>query len=805
MKRVVLEYMNESQAWVQIADVTLTDGQLEYNLGFSEVMAYGLKATIHSTYQPNDSARITEFNGLYIKDLSDYIVSMNINEVREEYTESMPTGITSANTLDIEFDNSSGYFSLNSEESGIAQYFANDNIITPYFYKDGDDPLTNSLSAGVFYTDKWSESGDGVSISVDARDFSKFMQDDKRKYSRAWQNVNAKVAIKDCMCSLGFNPDNFDIQIPTDRRYPILFIHEQSIWDFFGELGLVERISFGFSRDGEFKVRKTEVDRIVAYDSFFRSDTSEQEIGGMPVESGEEQYVWEQYGPASITNGYLSTRDNATYGGYCAFELPYVNLDAEVALLRKGTQNIRISFRGQWDGASDIIAAKFNFDNNTVNIIADGVTIATFSEDISYSDTSRLRFKVDGVKATVFIDGGKVGSSVEYPTPDRPLGACGILFEVTTPATLATRINSFTVYEQNDPVYIISEDTNLISASTKTEIFNNEVVVKISEINSTNNGRKKLWGAESDASLGYSRMLSGVSATATTIGVEREENQTNGLLDDNGWPRYVGILFIPEFNGDGKCTGGELIKYKDRDNRNFRNCERGYLNTVPKAWPADTYIGEAKEWDIAYETSPALTGVSVYTTAINALEKIPDESPQAHIPIFAPGNFSAKLVIGNIVKYLTPLDGEWQTYRDFLRKEYDIMTTFATSVSGIVPNGKESKEFKRAIEAPDVEDENAIRRYGKNKIEIDSKWVQSEQHAKYLANSFIDEYKTPRLILDSVTIVPPSLELGDRIYLESYRNMNIAEKEYNIIEIGMTYDGGLEITLMLRECKTSGN
>ena len=800
MKNVKIEYLNAAETWTEIWHGDLGSGELEKEISFSEVTAYGLRGTVYSTHEPEDHARFSEINGLYYYDVSEYIVNHNIAENREDYEGLAPVGTTSANSFDISLDNSSGIFSFNNDSSAISEFLVENNRVFPYFYKDGDDYLTDGLPMGVFYTDEWKENGGQVELNVGARDFSKFLQDDQGKYQKVWQGTKVDIPIREMLIIAGFHPDDIDIEIPLLRSYDFLYLDESSIWKLLGEIGLVERISFGFDRTGKFKVRKTERGRIVAYDDFVRDDTDEQELDGLAVKESEDDYEWEaltSFG-ATVTDGYLSTGTDHEDTGSIGFYANYSELDSQVTLKQKGTQDIELFFRHSWDDDENWIIVYFDFANETIRCKQDATTLVEFT-DITYTDDSVLRARVDGSKCYMYVDGISVGE-VSYTTPDEATGYVGISIKAQVGSTTLTKIEDFTLREDDPVVLDLSQSTNLEEASTKREIYNNEVVVKVSEINAENNGVKRLWGPDSPTILSYTRLKDAIDETDTTINIEREVRQTNGRLSDNGWPKYDGILFLPIYDSAGWATGGELIKYKERTDWKFVGCERGYAGTEPMSWDADSYIGEAREWDMEFSSRPAVDIKFPYVTAINGLINTLGEGvPQAFIPVFKSNGFGGKLIIGNTAKYLTWLEGSGQTLNDYDDVENDVELDFATSVAGVVPNGRESQEVRRVVEDPTAEDENAMLKFGPNKIEIESDWVQSERHARYLANSFIEEYSTPRLILEASTVIPPTIELGDRVRITEYVNMRIVNREYTIIDINMNYDGGLGVALTMRQ------
>ena len=358
----------------------------------------------------------------------------------------------------------------------------------------------------------------------------------------------------------------------------------------------------------------------------------------------------------------------------------------------------------------------------------------------------------------------------------------------------------------NSPVYTFNYDTNIESASLETILYTNSVKVEVSAVNLENTGRRAVWSAESPSILGWTAASGARTATATTIPVKQPPNASSGSLDAQNWKPTNGFLFIPVFSGR-KVTGGELIKYKTRTATAFTGCERGYWGTKALPIADGAYIGEARVFDVEYDNSPMLNFHAVFVDAIDTLQKIPwERDPQAHIIVFEYDAFKAKLAIGNIVNWWTWLAGTGPTYKDKWDGNTDtaddVESQWDTLIAGevaIEDTGKqevelEDKELK--AENPDY-----IRRYGRNDIEITSQWIQSRDHAEDIANIIIEEYKGGRLIVSMEAMGYPALQLGDRVIINNYPQLDIQNEQFHIIEIDCNYDGGLRTRYMLRQVK----
>lgn len=791
MLQINAEYKNAAGSWVSIfggtRNLAVDEYKVEVEIEGDPLMVYGLRATVNSTRNPDDYARISEFNALFVETFSesDYIVQGDINEIREQYEDSTPIGITGANSFDFELDNTERLFSLNGD-SIYAPYLVNNCRVIPRIHAAG-----HYVQMGEYWTDDWDESGSGMSVNVKCRDFSKFLQDTKEGFSRTYTDCTLQLPFVDLLSINGFRYQDMSLAIESSRVYPIIFLHDQSVWELFGELGLAGGVIFNFNSEGDFVLSNSKVAKPSFYDNFNR-DMEDVLLVDLPQPTmSNNNQKWSEYtqgffindGKISIPSGFGAGAISRTTDSF------YI----DIQLSTFGDDDIVIVASA--DPADDLATVGLSIDASQNKAMFSGpgeVTRPLFNTNIT--DTSILTLKVTPTGMTFYVDSVQKGT-IELSIASNEM--CG--FYSFSNGGTATEYDSFTIRPIDESIMTFAGSTNIEEGSTKSDIWTNEVVVKISEFSKDGHGTMRLWGPENPTILSYSRLQTGISPTATTIQVEREVRQENGLLADNGWPKYDGIIFIPEFSGS-ECIGGELIKYDERKDRSFVGCKRGYLNTTAQTWASNTYLGEAREWDVEFDGAPALEVNWPFSTAIDTLGKEPGYVKQAYIPIFTHDGFTGKIVIGNIAKYLTILEGDGEAVSDFDNKKEDVKIPFNTAISGVVANGGENKQkVVRKLDDPTAKDEERIRKYGRNKVEIQNRWIQSREHAQAVADAFIDEYGTPRFILNLSTISPPILELGDRVTVSTYENMAITNIDYHVVEIKSSFDGGLGIELVLRQ------
>lgn len=638
MKEVTVEYKNEAGSWVALASNIILDEEEFMHIihdttddpNEDDLILSGLRVTIYSTYRPGDWARLSELNAFWIKDISEYVISADVNQIREEYERTVPIGTTAANTLSVELDNSEGLFNTHNGNSIYSPYIGSNCRVEFYLGLDtnqgSDTPEYEYVPMGHFWTDEWEAETGGMTARFNSRDFSKFLQDEMLFWGRVWRNTNVVPVIRDVLLMLGLPLEQIIIDESNLRGYQIIFVEDNSPWKFFGEISFADQGMFGFDEEGNFR-----------YQSY-----------------------------------------------------------------------------------------------NALNV-----------------------------------------------SPETP------------------------------PVYTLNWDTNIIHGSTRTQLFVNKITVKVSPYNIGETGIRRIWGPESPTILSWARLASPIGPSDTTITVTQAPRQETGNLTANGWTDTNGYLFLAhrdeELRGGRRfpvISGGELIKYKSRSDNQFFQCERGYWDTVPQSWGAGEYIGEARVWDIEFDNSPAFYVKYPFVTAIDTLIKVPgEEEAQAYVVHWENDAFKARLAIANVAEFYTWLAGTGQTLKDFDNKQFNNDFTFATSVSGEVAVKNAGREARVKIDDIGAENLDYIRRYGKNEIEIENPWIQSAQHAQDIADIMVDEYRYPRKVVDIETILPPTIQLGDRVRISNYPQLDIQNVEYHVIKVLYSYDGSLRTNVTLREVK----
>lgn len=254
MAGVVVEY--NSGGWVTVFSGTLLATQYYSFWDIDPVNITGLRVTVTSTYGGN-WARISELNAINVVDMSADIMTIEIQEVADQYDSTVPIGTTAANSLNMTVSNMNQSYNQFDINSDFGRYLAVDNKIEVSFGVNtapiGADPVYVYTKMGEFYTDEWTENSDQMTISVTARDFSKFLQQDFMAWGKLWAGLTARQVVGELVRLMGLTDDQVVIVPDRLNTFDAIFIDQQPPWDVIGQLALADQAQFRFDRDGKFR------------------------------------------------------------------------------------------------------------------------------------------------------------------------------------------------------------------------------------------------------------------------------------------------------------------------------------------------------------------------------------------------------------------------------------------------------------------------------------------------------------------------------------------------------------------------
>ena len=318
----------------------------------------------------------------------------------------------------------------------------------------------------------------------------------------------------------------------------------------------------------------------------------------------------------------------------------------------------------------------------------------------------------------------------------------------------------------------ISDELFIVSGSTPMDLQANKVTIIISNPMLEAVGRQAIWRAPSPTTMTVAGLTGNMDATQTSASV---------TTTDGEYPWYDSGYFKID---------NEIMQYNSKTSNSLDGLTRGMFGTVAATHTAivsgvTTKVRETKYFSLKYSQAPALD-VRYPLIAI-----IDFESPTlGYIDVWEPTPFGGELVISatNDVEIgdLVYVEGK----NEILGLDY-----FA-SIAGVPINVKASSE--QVVEQSES-NHPSIKKYGLKSIEIANKFITSATWADTLAKFIRDKFQDVIMVLSVDIAGVPQLQLGDRIKVDAFDNLSIANKEYWVIEINNSFDGHLKQQLQLRE------
>lgn len=841
IKTISVQYHDiDLNSWVNVATNYVcaeNDYQHEWTVSPNK-NCDGLRVYIYSTYATDDQARVSELQGLLVEDISSDVISCDINEVRQDYETSVPLGTTRANTLNAQLDNTDQKYSRSNSSSPYYPYIEPHTRIEAFYGINVGSNTYEYTPMGEFWVDEWNGDGGSTVAQFGARDFSMFLQSETLEIPRLWRNQTVKRIIQDVMARMGKCSDELDIDTNALREIPLLYLYEASPWTFLTEVAFADQGMFGFDESGLFyyhsynRLNEAPYTSVVKdfSDNDYIIDISENsaiyankvivDVSPVNTERTGVKSLWSAEQPTVLRYTQLGANISSTD---TTITVKVSETDSAWTTQLKGLAPSAWFRLGETSG-SQALNEKPSGNGTYVGsplLNQTGLVLYDSNKSVQFDGTDdRISTTTGLITSSDCSFGMWIKTSVAgTPTFYRMLYAQGpngnrnqIFFGINNEGKLYLALyNQSAVLQVSALTTTAITDGNLhfvgfssvggnnttatiyidgVASATATGGLWSPAGSATSSICGPNDGSVNGYfsGGADEVVIFNNKKLSSEFKTLDTAG------RSNNSIKD--WPKGPNLIWFPTFDVNGKVTGGEVIKYETRTGLAFTNCKRGYLDTQAVSHTSGKYIYEAREFDVKYDTSPATDVKWPLVSAIDSLKTEPGEgTPQAHVISYKRSPFAAQLAIGNIVKYLTILQGQGRS-----EKTNDPDLEWSTLIAGTVAIENFGKE---KITDADLSAENIDlrRRYGKQEVRLSNNWIQTREHAQNIAAVIIDEYKTPRDILQMRAIGLPMLETGDRIRIVNYPALSIVNKEYHIIGISFSYDGGLEATYTLRKCK----
>jgi len=287
----------------------------------------------------------------------------------------------------------------------------------------------------------------------------------------------------------------------------------------------------------------------------------------------------------------------------------------------------------------------------------------------------------------------------------------------------------------------LDQDVHIISAKHRNEIVKNSFSIEYT-IPKVTDHSVGLWEADDPTILDATTLGGSITANDTVIPA--------GDISD--WPKK-GYIKIDD----------EIIRYDNRTDSSFYNCARGELHTDPASHSGGKTIYEIRKFEVEFSQAPA-TDIAVLSTN------------EVYTDIIATnfGPFKGEFYLLNNNSGLTIVEGA------HVEAALDGLPEFLI-IYGRAIDDQEPQTIN-------IRDDASIRRWGEQEFVMSLPWVQSEIHAKTLADFMVDVFKKPVVFVDAEVFAIPHLQIGDIVKI-NYPRLGVQSKDFHVV--GITISGGL--------------
>lgn len=312
----------------------------------------------------------------------------------------------------------------------------------------------------------------------------------------------------------------------------------------------------------------------------------------------------------------------------------------------------------------------------------------------------------------------------------------------------------------------ISDTTFIKNATVQKNLQVNSVIVKVSGVTSNSIDTQPVWRAPDPTTLGVVNLTTNISNSANSIPAS----------DFSAVPfPKSGYIVIDD----------EIIKYSNTNNLNFLSAERGVLGTTAASHNANTPIREVRYFNFEFDKIPCLNVKNPFITGI--LFEDPD---QINILHWSSSPFKGNLIISAS----ETVDSNTVVFAEGTNPVTQKVSF--TSIAGVPIQINENKG--QIIEQKAINSDNR-RKYGLKEVIIESPFITNTLQAQLLADFIISKLSEPIPIIEVITTLLPTIQVGDRIRITTLDQFDIINSDYWVISVNRSVGSGFEQRMTLRK------
>lgn len=213
---------------------------------------------------------------------------------------------------------------------------------------------------------------------------------------------------------------------------------------------------------------------------------------------------------------------------------------------------------------------------------------------------------------------------------------------------------------------------------------------------------------------------------------------------------------------DGSYSSGYAAKLRSGANNYFK-------------WFFDEFapeVHERRDFDVRHNIVPAFSNFVLST------------NPLVAIPKTYTTPFRTKFTIENASRNLEVAHGT-DTFNELGQSLTSVLNVYGQALV------REEQAFE------ELENKESIRKHGVNEIEVNSPWIQSQEHASDIAEFISDKWGKPLDFASAEIVYDPRLEPGDLVLIDDPEG-NFHNKKFHVTGISLSWNDGFDCTLTLR-------